>query len=76
MFSEGGRDVGFLVENVGWMSGSLQEPDIGFINRISDLQTKCRECRVLLGVETSCRTTILRAKSGVCRYLADPIGLE
>jgi hypothetical protein len=49
MFGEGQRDVGFLVRNVGLMSGFLKEPDTGFTNRISGLHGKCRECRVFLG---------------------------
>ena len=52
MFGEGWRSVGFLVANVGWVSGFLEEPDIGFTNRIIRLGRKCRECQVFLGGET------------------------
>ena len=48
MFGDRRRNVGFLVGNVGWMSGFLEEPDIGFANRISRLGRKCREWQVFL----------------------------
>jgi hypothetical protein len=42
-------DVGFLAGNVGSVAGFLEEPDIGFANRISRLGRKCREWQVFLG---------------------------
>ena len=42
-------DVGFLAGNVGSVSGFLEEPDIGFANRISRLGRKFREWQVFLG---------------------------
>jgi hypothetical protein len=44
-------NVGFLAENVGWMSGFLEEPDISFANGIKCLGQKCREWQVFLGGE-------------------------
>ena len=76
MLVEGRPNVGFLVENVGPVSGFFEEPDITFASRISRLALKCRECRVLLGVQTSGETRILRATASICRHLADPMGLE
>jgi hypothetical protein len=58
MSGERHPNVGFSVGNVGWMSGFLEEPDISFISRINSLRRKCRECRVLSGVETSRKTRI------------------
>jgi hypothetical protein len=46
MTGEHQRDVGFLVRNVGFLSGFLEKPDISFANRIIRLDRKCRECRV------------------------------
>ena len=53
MIGEPQRDVGFLVRNVGSLSGFLEEPDSSFANRISRLDQKCRKCRVFLAGEIS-----------------------
>ena len=53
MTSEHHRDVGFLGRNVGSLSGSLEEPDISFVNRIIRLDRKCRKCRVFVTGESS-----------------------
>jgi hypothetical protein len=49
MFGDSQRNVGFLVGNVGWMSGFLEEPDISFYSKINGLHGKCREWQVFLG---------------------------
>jgi hypothetical protein len=49
MFGDRPQNVGFLVRNVGWMSGFLKESDIGFLRCISGLRGKCREWQVFLG---------------------------
>ena len=49
MFRDHQRNVGFLVGNVGWMSGFSKEPDIGFLSHINGLRGKCREWQVFLG---------------------------
>ena len=46
------RDVGFLIRNVGSLSGFLAEPDTSFANRISRLDQKCRKCRVSITGES------------------------
>ena len=46
------RDVGFLIRNVGPLSGFLEEPDTSFVNRIIRLDRKCRKCRVFLTGES------------------------
>jgi hypothetical protein len=46
------RDVGFLVRNVGSLSGFLEEPDTSFANRISRLGWECRVCRVCIAGES------------------------
>jgi hypothetical protein len=76
MFGERHPNVGFFVGNVGWMSGFSEEPDIGFIHRINGLQNKCRECRVLLGVETPGKNKNFGGDIGISLYLTDPMGLE
>ena len=45
------RNVGFLVRNVGSVSGFSEEPDIGFLRRINGLHGKCREWQVFLARE-------------------------
>ena len=52
MTGERQRDVGFLVRNVGSLSGFLEEPDNSFSNRIIRLDRKCRKCRVFLTGES------------------------
>jgi hypothetical protein len=47
------RDVGFLIRNVGSLSGFSEEPDSSFTNRISRLDHKCRKCRVFVTGESS-----------------------
>jgi hypothetical protein len=48
MFGDERRNVGFLVRNVGSMSGFLKEPDISFRSDINGLRRKCREWQVFL----------------------------
>jgi hypothetical protein len=48
MFGDRRRNVGFLVGNVGSMSGFLKEPDISFLSDINVLRGKCREWQVFL----------------------------
>jgi hypothetical protein len=52
MFDDHRRNVGFLVGNVGWMSGFSKAPDIGFFRRINGLRKKCREWQVFLEGES------------------------
>jgi len=49
MFGDHWRNVGFLLGNVGLMSGFQMKPDIGFLSSINGLQGKCREWQVFLG---------------------------
>jgi hypothetical protein len=53
MTGKGRRDVGFLIRNVGSLSGFSEEPDSSFTNRISRLDQKCRKCRVFVTGESS-----------------------
>lgn len=51
MLGDRQRNVGFLVGNVGSMSGFFGKPDITFGNRINGLDAKCREWQVFLAGE-------------------------
>ena len=44
---------GFLAARVGSSCREIQPPDISFPNGINWLDAKCRECRVLKGVESA-----------------------
>jgi hypothetical protein len=76
MLGEGRPNVGFFARNVGSVSGFLEAPDIGFINKINGLRKRCRECQVLLGVETSGKNENFARNTWPFRYLVDPIGLD
>jgi len=76
MFSDCRPNVGFLGGNVGSMSGFFEEPDIDCFNITNDLRHKCRECRVLLGVETSHKSENFARNTTTFGYLADLMGLE
>ena len=65
MFGDQQHDVGFLVRNVGWMSGFSKEPDISFLNSINGLYGKCREWQVFLEGE-SCHEIIKNTNLDLC----------
>ena len=52
MFFDHKHNVGFLSVYVGWMSGFLKEPDIGFRRHINGLHGECREWQVFLARES------------------------